>query len=116
VGDFVILGGMTAVHQFCHIGSHAFTGGGAVVLRDIPPYVMFSGTKNVPQGTNSEGLKRRGFSPEQIKNVKNAYKIIYRQGNTLEEAVDILKGLSDTQSEIQVLVEFLKSANRGIAR
>lgn len=116
IGDFVILGGMTAVHQFCHIGSHAFTGGGAVVLRDIPPYVMFSGMKNVPQGTNSEGLKRRGFSPEQIRNVKNAYKVIYRQGHTLEDATEILKELSSTQNELQVMVDFLSSANRGIAR
>ena len=61
IGDYAILGGTTAVHQFCKIGKHAFTGGGAIVLRDIPPFVMISGTKHVPQGINSEGLRRRGF-------------------------------------------------------
>ncbi len=116
IGDFVILGGMTAVHQFCHIGSHAFTGGGAVVLRDIPPYVMFSGIKHIPQGINSEGLKRRGFSPDNISNIKKAYKILYRQNLRFEDAVMQIQDLSQDNQELKVMAEFLKDATRGIAR
>jgi UDP-N-acetylglucosamine acyltransferase len=119
IGDFVILGGATAVHQFCHIGSHAFTGGGAIVLRDIPPYVMVSGTKNIPQGINSEGLKRRGFSAESVSAIKKAYKTLYRQGNTVEEAINLIKEQINTdnmQAELSPFVDFLASANRGIIR
>jgi UDP-N-acetylglucosamine acyltransferase len=116
VGDFVILGGMTAVHQFCHIGSHAFTGGGAIVLRDIPPYVMFSGLKHVPQGINSEGLKRRGFSSEDVSAVKKAYKILYRQGNTFDDAIEKIADLSSNEPAVKVMSDFLATANRGIAR
>ncbi|MGQ8366303.1 acyl-ACP--UDP-N-acetylglucosamine O-acyltransferase [Glaciecola sp. 1036] len=116
MGDFVILGGMTAVHQFCHLGSHAFTGGGSIVLRDIAPYVMYSGVKQMPQGINSEGLKRRGFSAEQILNIKRAYKIIYRQGNTVEEALTKLDELTQENAELAILTDFLRSNNRGLAR
>lgn len=116
IGDFVILGGMTAVHQFCHIGSHAFTGGGAVLLRDLPPYVMFSGIKHVPQGINSEGLKRRGFSSDMINNIKRAYKVLYRNGNTFDEAVDIISEMASDAAELEVMSTFLQQATRGIAR
>ncbi|MBT1450742.1 acyl-ACP--UDP-N-acetylglucosamine O-acyltransferase [Glaciecola sp. XM2] len=116
IGDFVILGGMTAVHQFCHVGSHAFTGGGAVLLRDLPPYVMFSGIKHIPQGINSEGLKRRGFSSDMISNIKRAYKVIYRNGNTFDEACDIIQDMANSAEELRVMADFLKQANRGIAR
>ncbi len=116
IGDFVILGGMSAVHQFCHIGSHAFTGGGAIVLRDIPPFVMVSGLKHIPQGINSEGLKRRGFSSDDINMVKKAYKILYRQGNTFDEATQKIKELSQEHNVLTVMSEFLQSATRGIIR
>ena len=116
IGDFVILGGTTAVHQFCHIGSHSFTGGGAIVLKDIPPYVMMSGMKHIPQGINSEGLKRRGFSPETISTIKKAYKILYRQGNTVDEALALITSLSESESALQILVDFLAVSNRGIIR
>ncbi|WP_395344533.1 acyl-ACP--UDP-N-acetylglucosamine O-acyltransferase [Ningiella sp. W23] len=116
IGDFVILGGMTAVHQFVHVGSHAFTGGGSVLLRDLPPYVMFSGIKHVPQGINSEGLKRRGFTSEMINNIKRAYKVIYRNGNTFEEARDKIQEMAAGAREIEVVSEFLNAANRGLAR
>jgi UDP-N-acetylglucosamine acyltransferase len=116
IGDFVILGGMTAVHQFCHIGSHAFTGGGAIVLRDIPPYVMFSGLKHIPQGINSEGLKRRGFSSEDVSAIKKAYKILYRQGNTFDTAVEMINELGSSQTAVKVMADFLSTATRGVAR
>jgi UDP-N-acetylglucosamine acyltransferase len=116
IGDFVILGGMTAVHQFCHIGSHAFTGGGAVLLRDLPPYVMFSGMKNIPQGINSEGLKRRGFSAEMISNIKRAYKTLYRSGHSFEEATQLIQEMAKSADELAVMADFLQHASRGIAR
>lgn len=116
VGDFVILGGMTAVHQFCHIGSHAFTGGGAVILRDVPPYVMVSGLKHIPQGINSEGLKRRGFSSDAVMAVKRAYKTIYRKGYSTEEAISELACMMEVNEEVRVLYDFLSDAKRGIIR
>ena len=116
IGDFVILGGMTAVHQFCHIGSHAFTGGGAIILRDVPPYVMVSGLKHIPQGINSEGLKRRGFSSDAVMAIKRAYKTIYRKGYTTDEAVEELEKMTLETPEVGVLHSFLKNAKRGIIR
>ncbi len=78
IGDWVILGGLTAVHQFCKIGAHAFLAGGAIVTRDVPPYVMVAGNPALPHAVNSEGLKRRGFTEEQIRNIREAYRILYR--------------------------------------
>ena len=91
VGDWVILGGLTAVHQFCKIGAHAFLGGGAIVTRDVPPYVMVAGNPAVPHGVNSEGLKRRGFTEEQIRNVREAYRILYRSDLKLADALEQLR-------------------------
>lgn len=116
IGDFVILGGMTAVHQFCHIGSHAFTGGGAIVLKDIPPYVMMSGLKHIPQGINAEGLKRRGFSSDNIATIKKAYKVLYRQGHTYDDAKAIIEQMSQSHEELVVMADFLANSNRGIIR
>ena len=116
IGDTVILGGMTAVHQFCKIGSHSFTGGGAIILRDIPPYVMVSGTKHIPQGINSEGLRRRGFHKNTILQIKRAYKAVYRDGNTADEAVKIIKQMAESTPELTVLAEFIQQSSRGIVR
>jgi UDP-N-acetylglucosamine acyltransferase len=116
VGNQVILGGMTAVHQFCHIGSHSFTGGGAIVLKDIPPYVMVSGIKHIPQGINSEGLKRRGFTSSAIMAIKRAYKIIYRNGNTTDQALPLLNEMAESESDVKILADFVASSKRGIIR
>lgn len=116
VGNQVILGGMTAVHQFCHIGSHSFTGGGAIVLKDIPPYVMVSGIKHIPQGINSEGLKRRGFASSAIMAIKRAYKVIYRNGNTTAQALPLLNEMAETSPDVKILADFVASSKRGIIR
>ena len=116
VGNQVILGGMTAVHQFCHIGSHSFTGGGAIVLKDIPPYVMVSGIKHIPQGINSEGLKRRGFTSSAIMAIKRAYKVIYRNGNTTDQALPLLNEMAESESDVKILADFVASSKRGIIR
>lgn len=116
IEDYAILGGTVAVHQFCRIGAHAFMGGGAIILRDVPPYTMVSGTKHIPQGINSEGLRRRGFSSETIMAIKRAYKILYRDGNTLEEAMQKIAANSDGNAELGGLLTFLAKSERGIIR
>ncbi|MFT5278204.1 MAG: UDP-N-acetylglucosamine acyltransferase [Glaciecola sp.] len=116
VANQVILGGMTAVHQFCHIGSNSFTGGGAIILKDVPPFVMISGIKHIPQGINSEGLKRRGFEPSAIMAIKRAYKVIYRNGNTMSQAVELLNEMAQTEPVVKALADFLASSKRGIVR
>jgi UDP-N-acetylglucosamine acyltransferase len=116
VGDYAILGGFTAVHQFCHIGPHCMTGAGSVVLKDIPAYVMANGNSVSPHGMNTEGLKRRGFSEGAIKNLRQAYKIIYRQGLTLEAAIARLNEICVDSGEISILIDSLKQSSRGIIR
>ena len=86
LGDWVIMGGFAAIHQFCKVGAHAFLANNAAVTRDVPPYVMAVGGPARPHSINSEGLKRRGFSAEQIRNLRNAYRVLYRSGLQLEEA------------------------------
>jgi UDP-N-acetylglucosamine acyltransferase len=116
VGDFAILGGYTQVHQFVRIGAHAFTGVGTVLLQDVPPYVTASGNPAKPYGINSEGLKRRQFSAEGISAIKRAYKVLYRNGHTLDEARALIAEQASTVSELELLAEFLASAGRGIVR
>jgi UDP-N-acetylglucosamine acyltransferase len=116
IGDWVILGGLTAVHQFTKIGAHAFLAGGAIVTRDVPPYVMVAGNPAVPHAVNSEGLKRRGFSSEQIRNIREAYRTIYRSGLRLIEALERLDARAAGQPEVRTFVEFIRSASRSIVR
>ena len=116
VADYAILGGFTAVHQFCHIGAHCMTGAGSVVLKDIPAYVMANGNSVAPHGMNTKGLKRRGFSEAAIKSLRQAYKIIYRQGLTLDMAIAHLQELSVGSDELSVLIASLKNSSRGIIR
>lgn len=116
LGNHVIFGGGAAIHQFGKVGDHAFVGAGAIVLRDVPPYVMVNGQKNVPAGINSEGLKRRGFSSDAVMAIKRAYRAIYRANNTIDEAIEALQDSQAQYPEVAVMVEFLKSAERGIIR
>lgn len=116
VGDWAILGGATQVHQFCKIGAHSMCGAGTVVLKDIPAYVMALGYPAEPHGINTEGLKRRGFSAESISRVRNAYKVLYRQGLTLAEALEALAPVAQEDAAVQLLVDSLNAATRGIIR
>jgi UDP-N-acetylglucosamine acyltransferase len=116
IADHAILGGGTLVHQFCRIGAHAFTAGGSVVLRDVPPYVMSGGNSAQPHGLNSEGLKRRGFTPQAIDALRRAYKTVYRSGLSLEEARQQIAEQAQEFPEVQVLAEFLAATTRGIIR
>jgi UDP-N-acetylglucosamine acyltransferase len=116
VGDWAIIGGLVAVHQFTKIGAHAFLGGGAILSRDVPPYVMVAGNPAVPHGVNAEGLKRRGFSEEQIRHIREAYRVIYRSDLKLAEALERLTALAAEQPEIQPLVDFIHASTRSLVR
>jgi len=116
VDDYAILGGFTAVHQFCHIGAHVMCGAGTVVIKDIPAYVMATGNTAQPHGINSEGLKRRGFSAEAIAQLKRAYKAIYRSGLTLEQVLPQLQQMAETEPAVKLLIQSLQSSSRGIIR
>ena len=116
LGDWVILSGYAAVHQFCKIGAHAFLANNTAATRDVPPYLMVAGSPAEPKGINSEGLKRRGFSAEQIAHLKNAYRVLYRSGLKLAEATEQLAELARTQPEVAPLVEFLGTVTRSIVR
>ncbi len=116
IGDWVILGGLTAVHQFSKIGAHAFLAGGAIVTRDVPPYVMVAGNPAAPHAVNSEGLKRRGFTEEQIRNIRDAYRIVYRSDLKLAEALARLAPQADGRPEIRAFVDFIHASTRSLAR
>ncbi len=114
VGDWAILGGFTVVHQFVHIGVHAISGMGSILFKDLPAYVTCAGNPATPHGINSEGLKRRGFTPAQVENVRRAYKTLYKSALTLEEAKKELA--LQSAPEVDELLRFLAAANRGIMR
>jgi UDP-N-acetylglucosamine acyltransferase len=116
VGDWAIFGGFTGVHQFCKVGAHAFLGMYSAINQDVPAYAMISGQPAAPRGINSEGLSRRGFSKEQIRNIKNAYRIVYRQGKKLAAAIEEINALVATQPELAVFLESLRSSERGLVR
>ena len=116
IGDYVILGGYTLVFQFCQIGNYAMTAFAAGVHKDVPPYFMAAGYRAEPAGINSEGMRRNGFTPEQIANVKNAYKTLYRQGLPYEEARSQIAQAAETAPELAVLRDFLADSKRSIIR
>lgn len=118
--DWVFLGGFTTVHQFCHIGAHAMTAFTSAVSQDVPPFVTVAGNRASPVGINTEGLKRRGFSSEQIAAIRRAYKTIYRSGLSLDDAKAALANeecnAPESAVHIRSLREFLVNSARGIAR
>ena len=116
IGDWVILGGLSAVHQHCKIGAHAFLAGGAIVTRDVPPYVMVAGNPSSPHMVNSEGLKRRGFTEEQVRSVREAYRLVYRSDLKLSEALERLEPSAREQPELRLFVDFIRSSTRSIIR
>jgi len=116
VGDYAILGGIVAVHQFVRIGAYAIIGGQSAVPQDIPPYVSASGNRAKLYGLNLVGLKRRGFSDETISNLKKAYKIIFRSGLILEDALSKVKAELSGSPEAMSFMEFMKNSKRGITR
>jgi len=116
VGNHAILSGYSLIHQFCTVGEHSFTSFASHVNQSIPPYVTVAGEKAKVKGVNTEGLKRRGYSSEQISQIRRAYKALYREGKPLEEANAVLAAMATDSPEVQPMVDFLKLAERGIIR
>jgi UDP-N-acetylglucosamine acyltransferase len=116
LNDWVGMGGFSAVHQFGKVGAHAYLANNAGVTGDVPPYVMAVGRPAQPHSVNAEGLKRRGFTAEQIRNIKEAYRILYRSDLLLADAVERLQGVATTQPEIGPFVDFIGASTRGIIR
>ncbi len=116
VGDWAILSGYTLVHQFCQIGAHSFTGASTYLTMDVPAYLMVAGNPAQAVNINLEGLKRRGFSAEALAALKRAYKIVWRQKLSLEDALNELTTLAQTQSEVLPLIDSIRASNRGIVR
>jgi UDP-N-acetylglucosamine acyltransferase len=116
VGDWAILGGFTGVHQFCRIGPHALTSVFSYVTKDLPAYVLASGRPAEPRGVNAEGLRRRGFSAAQIRAIREAYRLVYRQDLKLDEAMDRLSERIQAQPELEVFLASLRGGSRGLAR
>jgi UDP-N-acetylglucosamine acyltransferase len=118
VYDHVVLGGLTAIHQFCKIGQHSITMGGTLLSQDVPPYVraVSKGGMAFPNGINSEGLKRRGFTSKAISDIKNGYKIIYMRNNSIDEAKKELAKLALSSSDVGLYLDFIEKSNRGLIR
>lgn len=116
LGDWVIMAGLSAIHQFTKVGAHAFIANNAAVTRDVPPYVMAVGQPAAPHSINSEGLKRRGFTPGQIRTLRNAYRILYRSDLKLADALGKLTELAKEHDEVQPLVEFIGTSTRSLVR
>lgn len=116
LGDWVIMGGFSGIHQFCKIGAHCFLANNAAVTRDVPPYLMVAGQPAEPHSINAEGLKRRGFTPEQILNIRRAYKVLYRSDLKLEDAAKKLADMARTAPEVQPFVDFIPTITRSLIR
>ncbi|MEM7611706.1 MAG: acyl-ACP--UDP-N-acetylglucosamine O-acyltransferase [Pseudomonadota bacterium] len=116
VGDWAILGGFSGAHQFCNIGAHSFLGMYAGVGKDVPAYVMVMGTPGVPRGVNVEGLKRRGFTDVQIRNIRDAYKVVYRNKLRLDDALAELRSREPEQPELTPLIDSITASERSIVR
>jgi UDP-N-acetylglucosamine acyltransferase len=116
VGDWAILAGFSGAHQFCRIGAHSFLGMYSGTGLDVPAYTMIGGQPPSPKGINTEGLKRRDFSPDQIRNIKDAYRIVYRQGHKLADAISQIEALVTEQPELGIFLDSLRSSERGILR
>lgn len=111
-----ILGGLCAVHQFCRIGCHTMISGGAMVAQDVPPYTVAQGDRAKTMGLNLIGMKRRGFSEETIRGIKKAYRMIFRSGMRLEQALEMVVEELESTAELEHFVNFIKESQRGIAR
>jgi UDP-N-acetylglucosamine acyltransferase len=116
VGDWAILSGYSLIHQFCNVGEHSFTSFASHVNQSIPPYVTVSGEKARAKGVNTEGLKRRGYTPEQVQQVRRAYKLLYRSGLPLEEARERLNEMAEEHDEIKPWIEFLNTTVKSFIR
>jgi len=116
VGDWVVLGGYTLLHQFCRVGDHAFTAMNAKINADVPPFVLVGGDYAVPRGINSEGLKRRGFDPERVRQIKRAYRTLYNSGLGLADVKAELAKMAAGAPDIALMLEFIEHSERSLLR
>lgn len=116
IGDFVILGGFTGIHQFCKVGAHAFAGMGSLINADVPPFVIVAGNYAKPRGINSEGLKRRGFDATRIAAIKRAYRTVYVAGKPLSEARERLAEQATTSDDVAGMLDFIERSERSLVR
>ena len=116
VDDWVILGGFTLVHQFCQVGAHAFTAMGAIINRDVPPYVTVAGSFAEPKGINSEGLRRRGYSSDRIMAIKRAYRTLYMSGLPLADARTELARAAEDAPDVKLMLDFIERSQRSLVR
>jgi UDP-N-acetylglucosamine acyltransferase len=120
LGDWVIVGGLTGIHQFVKVGPHAMVGFASAVSQDVPPFMMVDGNPLAVRSFNAEGLRRRGFGPERLAAVKQMHRLLYRQGNTLEQAraaiADLAGSTPEAAVDVGVMSEFLARSQRGIVR
>ena len=116
VDDWVILGGFTLVHQFCQVGAHAFTAMGAIINRDVPPYVTVAGSFAEPKGINSEGLRRRGYSSDRIMTIKRAYRTLYMSGLPLADARTELARAAEEAPDVKLMLDFIERSQRSLVR
>lgn len=116
IDDWAILGGFTLVHQFTRVGAYSFSGMGSAIGKDVPPYMMVEGKPAKPRGINTEGLKRCGFSQEDLTSIRRAYKMLYKSGLSLEQAISQIAIMQDDMPVLQPMVKFLRSRARSIIR
>ena len=116
LGDHAILGGFTLVHQFTQIGEYSFSAMGSAITQDVPPFVMVGGRPTRPHGINSVGMERNGKSPEVIRQIRQAYKILYKNNLRLEDAIEEMEGMAGESNELSNMVSFLRNVTRGILR
>lgn len=116
IGDHAILGGFTLVHQFTQIGAYSFSAMGSAITQDVPPFVMVGGRPTRPHGINSVGMERNGISAEVIRQIRKAYKILYKTNMRLEDAIEEIEDLAGESNELSNMVSFLRNVTRGILR
>jgi len=116
MGDHAILGGFTLVHQFTQIGAFSFSAMGSAITKDIPPFVMVGGRPTAPHGINSVGMERNGISPEVVRQIRKAYKILYKNNLRLDDAIEEMEDLAGESKELSDMVSFLRNVTRGILR
>jgi UDP-N-acetylglucosamine acyltransferase len=116
VGDHAIMGGLTAVHQFCRLGRYAITGGCSKIVQDVPPFMIADGNPAKVRGINVVGLERNGFAPETIKTIKEAFRLIYRSKFNTRQAIEAIQQELPASAEITQIVEFVQTSERGIIR
>jgi len=116
VGDHAVMGGLTAVHQFCRIGRFAITGGCSKIVQDVPPFLIADGNPAQIRGVNLVGLERACYAPESVKAIKEAFRLIYRSKLNTRQAIEAVRNQIEPREEVTHLIEFIEKSERGIIR